>query len=126
MKQTVTRGLVIFGEEDDIAAGILGKALVARGCNWVDVRLGMQKRDEPNVKWGLYKFIFISPAYYQMFKGTMEKLEGGRTGVVIARCSMNKAEFKRLKKELGDQENGASKVMYICTTLFSLCGDIHD
>jgi len=125
MKQTVTRGLVVFAEEDDIAAGIIAKALVARGCNWVDTRLGLQKRDEPNVKWGRYKYIFISPAYYQMFKGTMEKLEG-RTGVVVALCSMNKAEFKKLKKEHGDQENGASKVMYICTTLFSLCGVIHD
>lgn len=125
MKQAITRGLAVFADDDDISAGILTKALVARGCNWVDLRLGLKKLDEPNVRWGSYKYIFISPSYYQLFKEVMLKLEI-KGNVIIALCSMNKTEFKKLKKEYGAQDNGASKVMYICTTLFSLCGDIQN
>ena len=122
--EQVLRGLVLYMQDDDIAAGIMGKALVARGCNWVDMRLGLKKRDEPNVRWGRYKYIFVSPDYYEMFKGILRKLE--ETDHFVAICSMSKAEFRRLKKEHGSQKNGASKVMYICTALFSLCGDIHE
>lgn len=126
MKQLVaTRGLVVMDVEDDIATGILTKAMVARGCNWVDTRLGLHKRDEPNIKWGRYKYIFISPHYYEVFKASMEKLEG-RADVYVAICSMSNPAFKELKKKHGVSKNGAAKVLYICTKLFSLCVEIQE
>ncbi len=124
VKNAVTKGLIVYTGGEEIAAGIMAKALADR-CSWVDIRLGPKKNDDANLKWGRYNYVFVSPAYYKLFRSSIEKLEA-REGHFVAICTMNKTEFRELKKEHGDHKNGASKVMYICTTLFSLCGDVHE
>jgi len=121
MKQAKVYGLIIYAKGEEIPTSIMFKALVARDCDRVDAHLGFHKREEGNVKWGRYKYVFVSPSYYQMFKTSIKKLVG-REDHFAAICTMNKEEFKELKKEHADQKTGI-KVMKICTTLFSLCGE---
>lgn len=116
-----TRGLIVFTDGDDIATSIISKALVDRGCNWVDVRLGLNKCDEPDVQWEQYKYIFISPAFYAMFKSSLRLLENQK-GHFVTICVREREKFRLLKRVHGaTQQNGASKVLYICPNLFSLC-----